>query len=156
MFRKVEDFIAEWNESATGTVNVFKSMTDDKLNQAIVEGHNTLGWLAWHLTNAPVSLGKVAGIDIPPVGNPKEVPDSAQTIVEAYETMAKALSDGASKLRDEALQEEVPAFGGTMVRGKILRKIVEHQTHHRGQMTVLLRQAGLSVPGVMGPTKEQR
>jgi uncharacterized damage-inducible protein DinB len=33
--------------------------------------------------------------------------------------------------------------------------MIDHQTHHRGQMTVLLRQAGLTVPGVMGPTKEQ-
>lgn len=26
---------------------------------------------------------------------------------------------------------------------------------YRGQMTILLRQAGLPVPGVMGPTKEE-
>lgn len=156
MYRKVEDFIMEWNESATGTANVFKAMTDDKLNQAIVEGHNTLGWLAWHLTNTPVSLGKFAGVEIPPVGNPKEVPASVQTIVKAYETMSAALTDAVSKLSDDALLEEVSAFGGTPLRSQILRKIVDHQTHHRGQMTVLLRQAGLSVPGVMGPTKEQR
>ncbi|MGF7046241.1 putative damage-inducible protein DinB [Paenibacillus sp. DS2015] len=155
MYRKVEDFIMEWNESVTGTVNVFKAMTDDKLNQAIVEGHNSLGWLAWHLTNVPVFLVKFVGLEIPSVGNPKEVPTSVQIIVEAYETMANTLSSAVSKLTDDALLEEVSAFGGTATRGQILRKIVDHQTHHRGQMTVLLRQAGLTVPGVMGPTKEQ-
>lgn len=155
MYRKVEDFITEWNASATGTINVFKAMTDDRLNQAIVEGHNTLGWLAWHLTNTPVFLGKYAGLEIAPVGDPRQVPASVQIIVEAYEKMTNDFSNAASKLSDEALLEEVSAFGGITTRGQILRKIVDHQTHHRGQMTVLLRQAGLSVPGVMGPTKEQ-
>ena len=32
--------------------------------------------------------------------------------------------------------------------------LVTHQTHHRGQMTVLMRQAGLKVPDVYGPAKE--
>jgi len=30
-----------------------------------------------------------------------------------------------------------------------------HQTHHRAQMTVLMRQAGLKVPGVYGPSREE-
>ncbi|OAB40451.1 DinB family protein [Paenibacillus antarcticus] len=155
MYRKVEDFILDWNESVAGTVSVFNAMSDNKLDQAIVEGHSTLGWLAWHLTNAPVFLSKFAGLEIPPVGNPAEVPTSVKIIVDAYETMDKDLSNAINNLSDEALLEEVAAFGTTTTRSQILRKVVDHQTHHRGQMTVLLRQAGLPVPGVMGPTREQ-
>ena len=33
--------------------------------------------------------------------------------------------------------------------------LINHQNHHRGQMTVLMRQAGLTVPGVYGPAKEE-
>ena len=32
--------------------------------------------------------------------------------------------------------------------------LIGHQTHHRSQMTVLMRQAGLVVPEVYGPAKE--
>jgi uncharacterized damage-inducible protein DinB len=32
--------------------------------------------------------------------------------------------------------------------------MLENEIHHRGQMTVLMRQAGLKVPGVYGPAKE--
>jgi len=32
--------------------------------------------------------------------------------------------------------------------------IVNHQAHHRGQMAVLIRQAGLRVPDVYGPARE--
>ena len=35
-----------------------------------------------------------------------------------------------------------------------LQILLFHQTHHRGQMTVLMRQAGLPVPGMYGPAKE--
>ena len=33
--------------------------------------------------------------------------------------------------------------------------LITHQIHHRGQMTVLMRQAGLVVPGIYGPAKEE-
>jgi len=33
--------------------------------------------------------------------------------------------------------------------------LIQHQNHHRGQMTVLMRQAGLTVPGIYGPAKEE-
>ena len=36
-----------------------------------------------------------------------------------------------------------------------LMTLINHQNHHRGQMTVLMRQAGLTVPGVYGPAKEE-
>jgi uncharacterized damage-inducible protein DinB len=36
------------------------------------------------------------------------------------------------------------------------RTVAGHQAHHRGQMTVLMRQAGLTVPGVYGPAREER
>ena len=40
----------------------------------------------------------------------------------------------------------------TLVAG--LHVLVVHQAHHRGQMTVLMRQAGLLVPSIYGPVKE--
>ncbi len=32
---------------------------------------------------------------------------------------------------------------------------ITHHAHHRGQMAVLMRQVGLTVPGVCGPAKEE-
>jgi uncharacterized damage-inducible protein DinB len=37
----------------------------------------------------------------------------------------------------------------------VLVSLLQHSCHHRGQMTVLMRQAGLKVPGVYGPAKEE-
>jgi uncharacterized damage-inducible protein DinB len=46
-------------------------------------------------------------------------------------------------------------YGEMWTRGRTLQVLVLHQTHHRGQMTVLMRQAGLAVPGCYGPAAEE-
>jgi len=46
-------------------------------------------------------------------------------------------------------------YGEKWARGVTLHILLVHEIHHRGQMTVLMRQAGLKVPGVYGPAKEE-
>jgi uncharacterized damage-inducible protein DinB len=89
------------------------------------------------------------------VKDAKELPAHAKEIAESYEKITTELGEQVQKeFTDEDLTEEVDQHGRPTPRGVILRTLIDHQTHHRGQMTVLLRQAGLKVPGVMGPTKE--
>lgn len=156
MYRVVEDFINDWNHESSGTLQVMEAMTDEKLGQAIVEGHNSLGWLGWHLANAPVFFGGEVGLKVNSAGGPLEVPSTVNEIASAYRNTSEQIKQEVMKLTDEQLVETVDSFGGQVPRGALLRKMIDHQTHHRGQMTVLLRQAGLKVPGVMGPTKEQQ
>ena len=153
MYRTVQDFLNDWSDSVQGTLRVLQAVTDEKLGQAIVEGHNTLGWLGWHLANAPVFFMKTLGFDIEPAG--EKQPDKAAEIVQAYTRVAEDVKRTVERnLTDEQLVESIQTFAGVVPRGAVLRKLIDHQTHHRGQMTVLLRQAGLPVPGVMSPTKE--
>ena len=153
MYRTVQDFLNDWSISVQGTLRVLQAMTDDKLDQAIVEGHNTLGWLGWHLANAPVFFMKTLGLGIEPAG--EKQPDKAADIVQAYTRVADDVKRVIEQnLTDEKMVESIETFAGVVPRGAVLRKLIDHETHHRGQMTVLLRQAGLPVPGVMGPTKE--
>lgn len=156
MYRKIEDFTTEWTAAAKGTSLVFKALSDDTLNQAIVEDHNTLGWLAWHLTGAPLFFGNVLGqLDLEVNFNPQDAhPASATEIADAYKAVSEEVLAKTSTLADEDLLTEVNGIQGPTPLGAVLRTMIDHQTHHRGQMTVLLRQAGLAVPGIMGPTKE--
>jgi len=91
---------------------------------------------------------------------PAELPamDTAAAIVSAYEHNAKQVTDAAAagKLSNEQLAEEIPVFGRTMRRGQVLAMMISHQGHHRAQMTVLMRQAGLKVPGVYGPSEADK
>lgn len=156
MYRKAEDFLADWSSNAKGTLHVIKAITEDKKNVAIVEGHNSLEWLAWHLVEVAGAFGHFAGLQIPAPGPDMPTPERIEEIAEMYEAVIAAYKKEAEKLTDEQMEEEVDSFGGPMQRGKLLRILIEHQTHHRGQMTVLLRQAGLKVPPVMGPTVEMQ
>ncbi|MFC4411757.1 DinB family protein [Chungangia koreensis] len=154
MYRKVNDFLTDWSNASEGTINVLDALTDEKLNQAIVEGHNTLGWLGWHLSGAIVYFAGQVGLEVNLDGDLKTVPTSAEEISNAYKKISADLKNAVEKLTDEQMVEEVDSHGQSVPRGALLRMMIDHQTHHRGQMTVLLRQAGLKVPGVMGPTKE--
>jgi hypothetical protein len=40
-------------------------------------------------------------------------------------------------------------------RGQTLLYMIFHQAHHRGQITVLMRQAGLKVVGIYSPAQEE-
>lgn len=156
MYRKVEDFLVDWKNEADGTSRVLAAMTDDKLEQAIVQGHNTLGWLGWHLATSPALFAGLVGLDVK-ANSQQEIPDKVQTILDAYKKIVNDIQEAVEQqLTNELLNEEVESFGLMVPRGALLKKLVDHQTHHRGQMTVLLRQAGLTVPGVLGgPTKEE-
>lgn len=56
---------------------------------------------------------------------------------------------------DAALLEEVPRHGEEWAKEYVLWAIL-HQRHHRAQITVLMRQAGLKVSGIDGPAREER
>lgn len=156
MYRKVEDFMIDWTQSADGTLRVIQAITDDTLDFSIVEGHNSLGWLAWHLVGAAGAFAQFAGLKVEGIDQSEPQPTLVADIASTYETIAQAIKEEAKTLTDESLLEEVSSFTGPTERGRLLRAMIDHQNHHRSQMTVLLRQANLTVPPIMGPTKEMQ
>ena len=66
--------------------------------------------------------------------------------------MLAALKD---QWKDSELNDEINMYGQQWKKKDVLKSLVYHQIHHRGQITVLMRQAGLKVPGVYGPAREE-
>jgi len=56
---------------------------------------------------------------------------------------------------DETLFVEDDMYGENWKRGTTLAVIINHQIHHRAQLTVVMRLLGLKVPGIYGPAKEE-
>ena len=84
------------------------------------------------------------------------MPNSAREIAEAYRSSSEAtVSAIREQWTDETLNEEKEMYGQMWPIATTLGLIVAHQTHHRGQITVLMRQAGVTVPGVYGPAREE-
>jgi uncharacterized damage-inducible protein DinB len=157
MFRRITDFLADWAEESASTLKVLRALTDASLEQAIVPGGRSAGRLAWHVAGTlPEMMGHagLAGVDGP--GEDAPVPGSAAEIAAVYERSARSLADAvAAQWTDEDLPVEVPMYGDSWARGATLSILIKHQAHHRAQITVLMRQAGVPVPGCYGPSAEE-
>ena len=156
MYRKIEDFQNSWAYETEVTTKLFNNLTDESLNQKVTEDGRTLGFLAWHIV---LTLGEMLGkvgltIDCPP--EDADVPATAKEISETFEKAAKSVGAEVGKnWTDETLEIKDEMYGMTWKRGTTLSLLITHQAHHRGQMTVLMRQAGVPVVGVYGPAKEE-
>lgn len=156
MLRTIDDFQKHWAYEVDMTTKTLKNLTDESLGQKVTPEGRTLGFLAWHLTQTlPEMLGLVE-LKIDGPEHNAECPTDAASIVAAYEKAAASVTaEVNANWNDETLLKTDALYGETWSRGQTLFYLILHQTHHRGQMTVLMRQAGLAVPGVYGPAKEE-
>jgi uncharacterized damage-inducible protein DinB len=150
---RIDDFLKVWKIESESTLKVFAALRDDKLSQSVVPGGYSIGSLAWHIANAIVAIPAHAGLL--PLPEKKPAPSTVAEIVAAYRHNSALLTtELQAKWSDAQLAEQVTFFGRTLRRGAVLSIILFHQTHHRAQMTVLMKQAGLKVPGVYGPSED--
>lgn len=156
MFRKLEDFNKAWTYESEMTHKVLAALTDESLGQKVTEEGRDLGFLGWHLTQTLGEMLGLVGLKVDAPSHDLDRPDSAAAIAAAYDKAARSVAEQVSaNWNDETLLESDEMYGETWTRGLTLHYLIAHQAHHRGQMTVLMRQAGLAVPGVYGPSKEE-
>lgn len=156
MFRKIQDFLGSWAYETEATIRLFQQLTDDSLNQKVYPEGRTLGRIAWHIVQTLPEMGGRASLTIRGPGEGDPVPVVAADITGHFKEAAESLAHQIQTLwGDNDLDVEDDMYGEMWPRGKTLAALLNHQTHHRGQMTVLMRQAGLSVPGVYGPSREE-
>jgi uncharacterized damage-inducible protein DinB len=156
MFRTVSDFEKTWTYESEATLKLLRALTDASLAQAVSPEGRTLGRLAWHITGTIGEMAGRTGLEIEGPDDKLPPPATAAEIVAAYEKAARSLLvQVKSRWDDATLSVKDDMYGEKWKRGVTLMALITHQTHHRGQMTVLMRQAGLKVPGVYGPAREE-
>ena len=158
MFRKIDDFENRWAFESDTTRKTLAGLTDDCLTNPEAEGHWTLGQIANHLAIVIPVIGSYAGLEFPgaPATDAAPQPSSAKAVCDAYDANAiRLIEQVKQKWTDADLEITDTIFGYQWARGFTLDMIISHQAHHRGQITVLLRQAGIVFPGIYGPTKEE-
>ena len=156
MYRKIEDFVSAWETESAATQKLLNAIDDRSLEQRVFEGHRTLARIAWHIVTTISEMMAKTGLTITSVSPDAPVPDKASEIQKAYEAAAsELLTQVKAHWTDQTLTIEDEMYGERWPRGQSARVLIDHQTHHRGQLTVVMRQAGLMVPGVYGPSKEE-
>lgn len=155
MFTKIADFEKEWASESAATLKVMRALTDASLHQKVTSEGRALGRIAWHIILTLGEMGQRVGASVQAPPEDAPVPNSAQTLVDAYETGASSLAASIREgWKDAMLAEKVDMYGEQWSRSDSLYILIKHEIHHRAQMTVLMRQAGLRVPGLYGPAKE--
>ena len=156
MYRTIQDFLDDWKHENDATIKVFKNLTDSSLTHRITSENRSLGFLAWHIVLSLGEMGDKAGLQVAAPAEDTPEPASAAAIVSFYEKAGTSFaSEVKNKWNDGMLSEEIEMYGEKWTRGATLAALSSHQIHHRAQMTVLMRQAGLKVPGIYGPSREE-
>ncbi|MFD0960231.1 DinB family protein [Paenibacillus chungangensis] len=158
MYQSIEGFMRDWAYEEGLTLKVLDALTDDSLKQVVSESQpRTLGDLGWHLVGSiAVFLGS-SGLQLDGPDYKGPTPSRAADIAEGYRRMsATAVAALKEHWSDDKLKDGLKLFGfiDTTYSG-VLTTLVRHQIHHRGQMTILMRQAGVAAPGVYGPNEEE-
>ena len=156
MFTTVADLLDVWRAESQSTTRVLEALTDDALSYRAHERSRTAGELAWHIVTALREIAKHTGLDIDGPTKETLMPPTVQDISAAYRRAADSLCvavegswfDGTLVVDDDVYGEQWP-------RGKTLFVLLCHEIHHRGQLTLLLREAGLEVPSVYGPSGDE-
>jgi uncharacterized damage-inducible protein DinB len=156
MYYRLADFEKDWKFESESTLKIFSSLTDNSLNQPILPGGRNIGRLAWHITTTVGEMLKKTGINLNCPDDDAPVPKKSEEIKCAYETASRSLIEEINKnWNDNSLQKEIEMHGEMWQNGKTLKALINHQIHHRAQITVLMRQAGLKIPGIYGPSEEE-
>jgi uncharacterized damage-inducible protein DinB len=156
VIRKISDFTHRWSQENESTQKALNTLTDTSLAQPVTGDHRTLGRIAWHLTGTIKEMMEKTGLHIEGPDENAPVPTSARAIADTYARSAKSLLDAVQKeWTDATLEKTDEMYGEKWARGETLMILILHQTHHRGQMNVLMRQAGLQVTGIYGPAREE-
>jgi uncharacterized damage-inducible protein DinB len=156
MVHTLTEFEHIWGAEVEATQKIFKHLNTKSLSQAVASEHRTLGRLAWHIVVTIPEMAQRTGLTVRGPDPEAPVPDTAKEIFGAYNEAALSLLDQMKKeWSDETLTVEDDMYGQQWKRAFTLQALVFHQIHHRGQMTVLMRQAGLPVPGTYGPSRDE-
>ena len=156
MYHTIQDFLADWAQENDSTLKVYKNLTDVSLNQKVSPDSRSLGFLAWHIIISLGEMGEKAGLTVSAPPEHSSAPIKASEIAAAYEKAAVSIaSEVKEKWNDAMLPGLIDMYGEKWTRAATLGSLVKHEIHHRAQMTVLMRQAGLKVPGIYGPSHEE-
>lgn len=161
MFRRIDDFINAWTYEAQSTLKVLEAIPDAAAGTTVAEGHRDLRRLVWHLVESLIEMPSHWGIQVIAGENLihgmaiVDPPATMSEIRATYQRAVESLREGLKTWTDATLEIEDDMYGHMWKRSFSLGCLLNHEIHHRGQMTVLMRQAGLKVPGVYGPAKEE-
>jgi len=156
MFKSTAEFIAAWKQNSEGTQKYLDTLTDSSLHHKSASGERTVARAAWHIVTTVAEMTGRTGLKLNGPHHEAPIPETAKEIADGYRQLSSSLINQIKEnWKDDTLQVEDDMYGSMWKRGLTLRILIDHEIHHRGQLSVLMRQASLKVPGIFGPSLEE-
>ncbi len=162
-------FLSEFDHEVESTRKMLERVPEDKFNWKPHAKSGTMIWLAGHVANLPGWVKETVtldALDLAPGGKPVTPPPPPKSRKELLELFEKNVAAGRAALvsaTDDAhwMKPWSLLSGGqtilSMPRVAVLRNLVmNHLVHHRAQLGVYLRLNDVAVPGMYGPSADEK
>lgn len=153
-----EDFLHYFEQVRERTMRLVRCIPPDKVEWTCREGAFTLGDLARHIaaTERYVFAECACGRPSRYKGCGRELADGRENILAFMERMHAESMQIFQKMSDEDWAKKGTSPEGKPVTAwRMLRAMIEHEAHHRGQIYLYLGILGVPVPSLYGLNERQ-
>jgi uncharacterized damage-inducible protein DinB len=159
-----DDILQELEVEADPTRRTLERVPEDKLDWRPHEKSFSLGQLAMHVATIPGALAQAAQLEkfvANPNGIPRPSASSAAELLAALDESLATAREIIGSMDDARLAAPWSMVMGdklliTIPRALFIRRVMlNHWYHHRGQLTVYLRQTGALLPAIYGPSADE-
>src|SRR6476620_4172473 len=159
----VDDILQELEQEAQATRRVLERLPDNRLQWKPHPKSMSLGQLALHVANIPGTIAEISTVPFDastPIPRPEA--NSTAEVLQQFEASMDQARQVLRSMSDAELSSPWRMMQGdrelwSIPRGAFLRSVMlNHWYHHRGQLTVYLRQNGASLPAVYGDSADER
>lgn len=154
----------ELQQQAANTRKILERIPNDKLTWKPHEKSMAIGRLGMHIAELPNTIVRAIetkSFDFAATPFKPVFPNTTAEITETFEKNLVKAVEALEKFPDDQLSVIWRATRGEqlvweMPRSEVIRNVLNHIIHHRGQLTVFLRLLDVPIPKTFGPTADER
>ncbi len=159
------ELIAELKLEAANTRKMIERIPTEKLEWRLHEKSMTLGRLATHIAEIPMWVTRAleaSDFDFATANFLFSSKKTTEEILEEFDQQVGNATASLQKASDESLSDTWTVRRGEQIFYQMPKKVgirnfaFNHLYHHRGQLSVYLRLLGIPVPGMYGPSADEK
>lgn len=160
-----KELLAELKNESVNTRKMLERVPSEKMHWRGHDKSMTIGRLAAHIAEIPEWISRVLDADDFDFASAQFVPTVKETTEELLQLFDEKLAGAYASLEkasDESLNNTWTVRRGEQVFYQLPKKVglrnfaFNHLYHHRGQLSVYLRLLDIPVPGMYGPSADER
>ena len=161
-----EALIAEFKHETSLTKKMLERLPSDKKDWKPHEKSMSAGRLATHIAETLKWISSIRHIDdfdfMKDYDFKQQVAESQEELLQLFQTNLENAINDLSAMSDDDFNKTWTVRRGEQIMMQIPKKVAirgwgfSHQIHHRGQLSVYLRLLDIPVPGMYGPSFDEK